>query len=770
MDAKLKLLVVDDSEDDSILLVRELRRGGYDPLVTERVETSAGMSAALERQAWDVVTVDYAMPQFNGLEALRLLQDRGLDIPCIIVSGAIGEETAVAAMKAGAHDYIMKSNLVRLVPAIERELREVEVRRNRRRAEEALRESEQRLELALSGANLGLWDWNVPTGAMVSNDRLSEMLGYEAGELEPHVRTWESRLHPQDKPRVWELLDAHFCGKTPFFQAEYRLRHKNGNWEWVLSRAKVVARDETGAPLRVSGTHLDISDLKLAEETVRNNEKRFRALIEKSRDGIALISREGKIVYQKSAAIRFFGQPEEELNVQRVFSMMHPGDMRSVKKLYKKLLQETGTSVEGQCRYRGEDGDWLWLEAVGTNLLDDPSVQAIVVNYRDISERKQAEAVLRQAHEELELRVTERTADLKKANRLLRAEIRERQQMEVALRESEERFKAFMRNSPTAAFIKDSKGRYVYGNEHLELFLGKKISEIVGKSDFQLFSKKIAVQLRKEDRSVLRTGKPLEVTQQLPFSQDSFWMIFKFPIYDAKGRQYLAGVAVDTTERRRLEKEILEISDREKQRFGQDLHDGLCQHLTGIKFKSTLLENKLKQKALRETRDAQAISELLHQAIHHARSLAQGLNPVELEAYGLMFALQQLGVHMEKMFDCRCICEFKKPVLIHDNIVAVHLYRIAQEALANAIRHGRAKHVWITLSASKDGLVLAVKDDGVGFREKPRKKSGMGLHIMHYRARMIAATLEIRKAGGGGTVVQCSLQPPSNGHQKRQVE
>jgi len=141
------VLIVEDSEDDMLLLVRELRRGGYDPTF-ERVETAAAMRAALDQQKWDIVLSDYSMPRFSAPAALALLQDlsieSGLDLPFIIVSGAIGEETAVEAMRAGAHDYIKKDNLARLIPAIERELRDAEVRRQRRRAEEALRESEER--------------------------------------------------------------------------------------------------------------------------------------------------------------------------------------------------------------------------------------------------------------------------------------------------------------------------------------------------------------------------------------------------------------------------------------------------------------------------------------------------------------------------------------------------------------------------------------------------------------------------------------------------
>jgi PAS domain S-box-containing protein len=143
MASPLRLLIIEDCEDDALLAVRELRLAGYD-VRFERVETAAAMAAALNRESWDLVIADYSLPQFSGTAALELLKSTGLDIPFIIISGSIGEDSAVAVMKSGAHDYMMKGNVKRLVPSVERELRDAEVRRQRRAAEEALHDSEAR--------------------------------------------------------------------------------------------------------------------------------------------------------------------------------------------------------------------------------------------------------------------------------------------------------------------------------------------------------------------------------------------------------------------------------------------------------------------------------------------------------------------------------------------------------------------------------------------------------------------------------------------------
>src|SRR6185436_1101882 len=154
-------------------------------------------------------------------------------------------------------------------------------------------------------------------------------------------------------------------------------------------------------------------------------------------------------------------------------------------------------------------------------------------------------------------------------------------------------------------------------------------------------------------------------------------------------------------------------SERERQRMGRDLHDGLCQHLTGVKFKSSLLELKLAEQGRPEAREARAIARLMDQALQEARNLAQGLHPVKLEAHGLMSALEELAARIEKVFHITCLCRFRKPVLMHDNAAAIHLYRIAQEAISNAIKHGKAKTIRLGLSDTPSRITLTVQDDGI---------------------------------------------------------
>ncbi len=223
MSKPLRILIVEDSEDDAELLINQIERSGYNPTF-QRVDNSVAMARALEQQ-WDVVLADYNLPQFSATAALSLLKEKGLDLPFILVSATIADGIAVAAMKAGVSDYIMKDNLARLVPAIERELQEAANRRDRQQIQSALRESEDRWQLALRGNNDGIWDWNIQSNEVFFSARWKEMLGYTEDEIGTNHQEWLQRVHPDDHNWLTEALEDHLAGKTQFYRTEHRIQH-----------------------------------------------------------------------------------------------------------------------------------------------------------------------------------------------------------------------------------------------------------------------------------------------------------------------------------------------------------------------------------------------------------------------------------------------------------------------------------------------------------------------------------------------------------------
>ena len=213
---------------------------------------------------------------------------------------------------------------------------------------------------------------------------------------------------------------------------------------------------------------------------------------------------------------------------------------------------------------------------------------------------------------------------------------------------------------------------------------------------------------------------------------------------------------IDVTERKHLEKTILEISTREQRRIGQDLHDGLGQHLTGIAFMAKVHEKKLLEKNLPEAGDAAKIVGLVNDAIHKTRVLARGLLPVVSESRGLMSALQQWAGEAEDLFGISCQLHCLTPVLIDDDVVATHLYYVAREAVNNAIKHGHARQITIRLAADGHQGALTIRDDGCGIGDTAPDNKGMGLHLMNYRARTVGGFLDVQRISPkGGTMVTC---------------
>ena len=233
---------------------------------------------------------------------------------------------------------------------------------------------------------------------------------------------------------------------------------------------------------------------------------------------------------------------------------------------------------------------------------------------------------------------------------------------------------------------------------------------------------------------------------------------YAYPFTDVDGSQLVLKLGVDITERKLLEKEVLEAGVKERRRIGQDLHDSLGQMLTGIAFLNKVLHGKLARQSLPEADAAEEIAKQISASIVLTRSLSRGLFPVKLEEEGLMEALREYATDTEELFGISCNFKCDRNIMISNNVTAIHLYHIAQEAVNNGIRHGKARSILISLEADDETILLTVKDDGEGLPAKFDRHKGMGMRIMEYRAEMIGGTFDARSSLDGGTIVRCTFR------------
>ncbi|MFZ0961253.1 MAG: response regulator [Terriglobia bacterium] len=272
MGKPLRLLQVEDSESDADMILRFLMQAGFE-VTSQRVEDAAGLRQALEDAAWDVIIADYHMPGFDAPGALRILQERGCDIPCIVVSGKMGEDIAVKMMKSGAHDYLTKNNLTRLAPAVERELAEAAARRESRQAQEDLRGSEERLALAVDATQLGTFDFYPQSGKLIWSKFARQHFGLSPG-AEVTYDTFLRAVHPADRDHVTQTLQAALRYENGGDYAdEYRaVGLEDGQERWLSSRGRVFF-DPQSQPIRFVGVILNITERKRLEQQLLQSHK-----------------------------------------------------------------------------------------------------------------------------------------------------------------------------------------------------------------------------------------------------------------------------------------------------------------------------------------------------------------------------------------------------------------------------------------------------------------------------------------------------------------
>jgi PAS domain S-box-containing protein len=328
-----------------------------------------------------------------------------------------------------------------------------------------------------------------------------------------------------------------------------------------------------------------------------------------------------------------------------------------------------------------------------------------------------------------------------------------------------ERYETLFENVKDMVFTHDPRGRITSVNKTGEQFLHRRREEILGKNlaSFVVDDQREAL---KEWLDQVSRGSELAATEWdfiNPGGASRRVEISALLVKEADSAPEVESVARDITERKRLEREILQISNREQRRIGHDLHDGVCQQLAAIAYRVDMLADQLQEKKLGESSEAERIGSLLNEAMAQTRSVARGLFPVRLEEEGLVSALEEVAINASQLFRIRCdfACAAPEPKL--ETNTALHLYYIAQEAVLNGAKHGNASAVSVVIARQQERFTLTVQDNGRGFDLAAAQSGGMGIRIMRYRAQMIGATLDLKSRPGQGTQITCAFHAATCG-------
>ena len=395
----LRVLMVEDSEDDALLIIRELKKGSYAPEY-ERVETASAMLTALKDKTWDIILSDYKMPHFSGTKAIAVLKETNIDIPVIIVSGTIGEETAIECMRLGAHDYIMKNNLSRLCPAIARELEEATSRSKRKQAEEALRQSEERYRTILDEMEDGYFEVDLAGNFTFVNDADCRLLGHSREEL--IGASFKGHLNEEDFDILYNAFGRIYSTGKPERGISYRAIRKDG----ITGFAEVAGfplQNQKGEIIGFRGIAQDITDRKRLEEALRESEKKYRLLADNIDDVIFILDMNLNYTYVSPSVKILMGYEPEELLKQPPIETMTPFSWDLVTKTLSEIIEleksgngEISISEKVQLEMRRKDGTTVWTEVNASFIRDENHRPVSIMGVaRDITERKQAEEALR---------------------------------------------------------------------------------------------------------------------------------------------------------------------------------------------------------------------------------------------------------------------------------------------------------------------------------------------------------------------------------------
>jgi PAS domain S-box-containing protein len=579
----------------------------------------------------------------------------------------------------------------------------------RKLREMALSASDQRFRAVARELRAVIYEIDAETGTS-SSEGSERVIGYSMAEL-PTASDWAALVHPDDKPILEQWFDRDVESLRAF---QYRIRHKDGHYVTLLDSPCVV-RDAAGKLLRIVGVAIDISEQARSQEALRESQELLQMVAAGTGDWLILVNAERRVQFIN----RGIGSHSRESIIgQRLDEVALAEDRTSIFAALQQVLT-TGDPVDLQLASSGSGQGGRYFDSRIRAVRSPNGISGAVINITEITDR----------HAAMHLRETQARMFELLHEGVVVIDIENRIRM---ANPAFERMFGFTAGSAVDTSIDELVAQpHGVGRDRLAQQLSAMTGESPGLAPVEF-------KCRRRDGSTFDAACVATLTH-------------------VDGATHRLAVITDVTERRGLEREILEIAGREQLRIGSDLHDGLGQDLTGVALMLRSVVAQLRKENSSARSDVEDIISLVNGAIESTRAMARGLAPVGADRGGLIAGLQSMAVRGMERYGVRAHfnTSLMEPLTLDDG-AATHLYRIAQEAFTNAIRHGRVTQVTIDLATSEGTLTLSVQDNGRGFDERNASNNGLGLKLMRYRAQMLGGDVTISNNKGGGVVVRCT--------------
>ena len=798
--APINVLLVEDSLSDAALLQEALSGNGLGEFAFTQVETLEEGLAQLGQRRFDVLLLDLSLPDSQGRETFMRARVAAPEIPIVVLTSAASETVGLDAVRHGVQDYLRKGQADGALTArairyaIERQRAAAELRRARdelevrvaertaelkqsvavleqeigcrRQAEEALRESEERYRTLFESAPVGIAISNY-RGEIIAVNRalcalggmtLEEALARRASDfygLPSQRRRLLARVRKEGRVEQDEALLKRKDGSTLLgllHMEEVRL----GQQKMLLTIVQDITRQKQNE-WHVEGVRelLELFATKTSRTAYVDSVVRFLAMWSGCRcAGIRLLDGEGRIPYAA-----YVGYSRAFLKLENCLSLETADCPCS--RIFR------GQPLASDAQFTSRKGSFFCNHAdrLAADFCSDASkrtqVPCLQAGYDSLAHApiRYRDQLLGTIHlaDPREDRFPAETVSFVESVAPLIGEALHRFGVEESLLESEQRFRSMFERHDAPMLVLDAEpGTIENANPAAAAFYGyprERLREMKIE-DLCAVPPQTAVSLRQRARDGSRGY--LTFPHRLANGEIRTVEIHSSPV-EIQGRRLLFAIIHDVTERKLLQKRILDIGEAERQRIGQDLHDSLGGMLTGAALVTKALAHRLALKGHTEAAVAAEAVRCINDSIGQARTIARGLFPSELSAVGLVAGLREFAAETTKRSGFLCRLRAGKDALIHDKSAASHLFRIVQEAVNNAVRHSKGRHITILLARAGNQVVLEVRDDGKGLPSKCRDGKGLGLRTMQDRAGVIGAQFAVGTGERGGTVVSCRL-------------